>query len=86
MDEISQLQDYLAAGGKLLLTSSVYAQTPQLDAVLAQFGLARAEGMVVEGDSSKALYNLSLIHISILKVVMGTYIKYGPKTSEPELR
>ena len=50
MDEISQLQDYLAAGGKLLLTSSVYAQTPQLDAVLAQFGLARAEGMVVEGD------------------------------------
>ena len=57
MDEISQLQDYLTAGGKLLLTSSVYAQTPQLDAVLAQFGLARAEGMVVEGDSSKALYN-----------------------------
>ncbi len=57
MDEISQLQDYLAAGGKLLLTSSVYAQTPQLDAVLAQFGLARAGGMVVEGDSSKALYN-----------------------------
>ena len=44
MDEISQLQDYLAAGGKLLLTSSVYAQTPQLDAVLAQFGLARARG------------------------------------------
>ena len=57
VDEISQLQAYLAAGGKLLLTSSVYAQTPQLDAVLAQFGLARAEGMVVEGDSSKALYN-----------------------------
>ena len=57
VDEISQLQDYLAAGGKLLLTSSVYAQTPQLDAVLAQFGLARAEGMVVEGDSSKARYN-----------------------------
>ena len=57
VDEISQLQDYLAAGGKLLLTSSVYAQTPQLDAVLAQFGLARAGGMVVEGDSSKALYN-----------------------------
>ena len=57
VDEISQLQNYLAAGGKLLLTSSVYAQTPQLDAVLVQFGLARAEGMVVEGDSSKALYN-----------------------------
>ena len=57
VDEISQLQDYLAAGGKLLLTSSVYAQTPQLDAMLAQFGLARAEGMVVEGDSGKALYN-----------------------------
>ena len=36
VDEISQLQNYLAAGGKLLLTSSVYAQTPQLDAVLAQ--------------------------------------------------
>ncbi len=56
VDEISQLQSYLAAGGKLLLTSSVYAQTPQLDAVLAQFGLSRTEGMVVEGDSSMALY------------------------------
>ena len=56
MDEISQLQDYLAAGGKLLLTSSVYAQTPQLDAVLAQFGLAREPGIVVEGDAGHALY------------------------------
>ena len=57
VDEIAQLQAYLENGGKVLLMTSAFVDTPNLDAVMAQFGLARAEGMVVEGDSGKALYN-----------------------------
>ena len=56
VDEISQLQSYLENGGKVLLTTSVYNETPNLDAVMAQFGLARETGFVVEGDAGHALY------------------------------
>lgn len=56
VDEIALLQEYLQNGGKLLLTTNVYSETPQLDAVMAQFGLARQEGLVVEGDAGHALY------------------------------
>ena len=56
VDEISQLQNYLENGGKVLLTTSAYSETPNLDAVMAQFGLAREPGLVVEGDAGHALY------------------------------
>ena len=56
MDEISQLQTYLENGGKVLLTTSAYNETPNLDAVMAQFGLSREQGLVVEGDAGHALY------------------------------
>ena len=56
VDEISQLQTYLENGGRVLLTTNGYDETPNLDAVMAQFGLAREVGLVVEGDSSHALY------------------------------
>ena len=56
VDEISQLQAYLANGGKVLLTTSAFTETPNLDAVMAQFGLAREPGIVVEGDAGHALY------------------------------
>ena len=56
MDEIAQLQTYLENGGKVLLTTSGYTETPNLDAVMAQFGLAREPGLVVEGDAGHALY------------------------------
>ena len=51
-----QLQTYLENGGKVLLTTSGYTETPDLDAVMAQFGLAREPGLVVEGDAGHALY------------------------------
>ena len=41
VDEISQLQTYLENGGRVLLTTNGYDETPNLDAVMAQFGLAR---------------------------------------------
>lgn len=56
VDEISQLQTYLENGGKVLLTTSAFVDTPNLDAVMAQFGLAREPGLVVEGDAGHALY------------------------------
>lgn len=51
VDEMSLLRNYLSAGGKVLLTTDTYYNTPNLDAVMAEFGLTRAEGLVVEGDS-----------------------------------
>ena len=57
VDEIAQLQAYLDKGGKVLLTTDAYYSTPELDAVMAQFGLARETGLVVEGDADHALYN-----------------------------
>lgn len=56
VNEIAQLQSYLENGGKVLLTTSVYDETPNLDAVMAQFGLSRETGLVVEGDADHALY------------------------------
>lgn len=55
VDEISQLQTYLKNGGKVLLSTSAYTETPNLDAVMAQFGLSREPGLVVEGDAGHAL-------------------------------
>lgn len=51
VDEMSLLRSYLSAGGKVLLTTDTYYNTPNLDAVMAEFGLTRAEGLVVDGDS-----------------------------------
>ncbi len=50
------LQNYLNDGGKVLLTTSIYDETPNLDAVMAQFGLSREPGIVVEVDSGHSLY------------------------------
>ena len=46
---MSDLRGYLSRGGKLLITTDSYNRTPNLDALLAEFGLSRTEGLVVEG-------------------------------------
>ena len=56
VDEVSMVQNYLNEGGKVLLTTNVYDEMPNLDALMAEFGLAREPGIVVEGDSGHALY------------------------------
>ncbi len=56
VDEVSMLQNYLNEGGRVLLTTNAYDETPNLDALMAEFGLAREPGIVVEGDSGHALY------------------------------
>ena len=55
VDEMSALRSYLQQGGKLMITTDCYNKTPNLDALLAEFGLSRTEGLVVEGDSSHVL-------------------------------
>lgn len=56
VDEASMLQNYLNEGGKMLLTTNIYDETPNLDALMAEFGLSREPGIVVEGDSGHSLY------------------------------
>ena len=59
VDEIGFLQAYLDGGGKVLMTTDAYYSTPRLDAVMAGFGLARVDGLVVEGDAGHSLYGYS---------------------------
>lgn len=59
VDEIGMLEEYLAAGGKILLTTDAYYSTPNLDAVMAAFGLSRVDGLIVEGDANHSLYGYS---------------------------
>ena len=56
VDEVSMLQNYLNEGGKMLLNTNIYDETPNLDALMAEFGLSREPCIVVEGDSGHSLY------------------------------
>ena len=55
VDEMSALRAYLKNGGHLMLTTDSYYSTPNLDALMAEFGLSRTPGLVVEGDSGHSL-------------------------------
>ncbi|MGN0661793.1 MAG: Gldg family protein [Faecalibacterium sp.] len=56
VDEMSQLRAYLNEGGSLMLLTDAYYATPNLDALMEEFGLTRTKGLVVEGDMNYALY------------------------------
>ena len=56
VNEVAALTEYLENGGKLMVMTDAYYSTPNLDSVLAQFGLSRVEGLVVEGDPNYSLY------------------------------
>ena len=55
VDEMSLLHSYLSSGGKVLLLTDSYYNTPNLDALMAEFGLTRTEGLVVEGDANHSM-------------------------------
>lgn len=55
VDEMSALRTYLKNGGHLMLTTDSYYSTSNLDALMAEFGLTRTTGLVVEGDSGHYL-------------------------------
>ena len=51
-DDVQLLRNYLSGGGKLILLSDSSVSTPNLNALMAEYGLSRLDGLVVEGDSS----------------------------------
>ena len=55
VDEMSLLRSYLSSGGKVLLLTDSYYNTPNLDALMAEFGLTRTEGLVVEGNADHSM-------------------------------
>jgi ABC-2 type transport system permease protein len=56
VDELGQLRSYLEEGGKLMLMTDAGTDTPNLDSLMAEFGLSRVEGLVIEGDANYCLY------------------------------
>ena len=63
VDEMSALRAYLKSGGRLMLTTDSYYSTPNLDALMAEFGLTRTEGLVVEGDTNHYLNGYPALYL-----------------------
>lgn len=63
VDELGQLRSYLSNGGRMLLLTDSYYSTPNLDAVMAEFGLTRTEGLVVEGDTNHYLNGYPALYL-----------------------
>lgn len=63
VDELGQLRSYLNNGGRLLVLTDSYYSTPNLDALLAEFGMTRTEGLVVEGDADHYLNGYSPLYL-----------------------
>ena len=55
-EEAALLSDYLAGGGKLLVATDFTVETPNLDAVLAECGMTRQPGLLVETDADHYPY------------------------------
>lgn len=51
-EDVQLLRDYLSSGGKLIFLSDSSASTPNLNALMAEYGLSKLDGLVVEGNSS----------------------------------
>lgn len=52
VEDLELLRTYLNGGGSLLVFTDGAVATPNLDGLLAEYGLSRAEGLVVEGDAN----------------------------------
>ena len=50
------LRGYLSTGGCVLVTTDLTVDTPNLDAVLAEYGMSREPGLIVENDASYYAY------------------------------
>ena len=58
-DEAQVLKDYIAKGGNIFYTSFYQkGNTPNLDSVLAEFGIAVDSGIVCEGNSNYVMQNM----------------------------
>ena len=50
------IKTYLENGGNLFVTTDLTVDTPKLDALLAEYGMTRQEGLVIENDSNYYAY------------------------------
>lgn len=50
------LRGYLSSGGKVIVATSLLYETPNLDAVLAEYGMERQPGLLVETDANYYAY------------------------------
>ncbi len=55
-DDVAALRDYLQNGGRLLVVTDLTVPTPNLDALLAEYGLTRQPGVLIERDMDHYLY------------------------------
>lgn len=55
-DDLDTLRSYLEGGGRLLVTTSLLYETPNLDTLLAEYGMTREEGLLVETDPNYYAY------------------------------
>ena len=54
--DAAAIKTYLENGGHLFVTTDLTVSTPNLDALLAEYGMTRQEGLVIENDSNYYLY------------------------------
>ena len=54
--DAAAIKTYLENGGHLFVTTDLTVDTPNLDALLAEYGMTRQEGLVIENDSNYYLY------------------------------
>lgn len=53
-EEVEKILDYLEAGGKAIIYSNyTVEEMPNFDSILANYGMERVDGIVLEGDSDK---------------------------------
>ena len=54
--DAAAIKTYLENGGHLFVTTDLTVSTPNLDALLAEYGMTRQEGLVIENDSNYYAY------------------------------
>lgn len=74
-DSIDLLRSYLENGGKLLVTSGLEYDTPNLDALLAEYGMTRQSGLVIENDPNYYAYRYSSTYL--LPTILSNSITSG---------
>lgn len=55
-DDIAAVKTYLDNGGRLLVTTGMEISTPNLDGLLAEYGMSRQPGLLIENESSHYAY------------------------------
>lgn len=85
VNEIAVLNEYLEAGGRLMVVTDAYYSTPRLDEILAQFGMTRIEGLVVEGNDNYSLFGYPYYLLPDYSYPVESTALSGLDTSKPVL-